>query len=63
MKQAYTIDIVPHNRLTTEAKKNYGKVWYCHMIGYPDICVGGSVGTKKHAKVVCDLRNLRSPNK
>lgn len=63
MKNNYVIDKVSYDKLGALSQKDYGKVWYCHLIGYPDICVGGSVGTKKHAKAVCDLRNLRSPNK
>ena len=63
MKNNYVIDKVPYNKLGALSQKDYGKIWYCHMRGYPEIRVGGSVGTKKHAKAVCDLRNLRSPNK
>jgi len=34
-----------------------GQFYYCHMIGYPDIPVFGSIGDKRKAQKVCDMMN------
>jgi hypothetical protein len=59
MKNNYVIDKVPFDKLDVQSRSEYGKVWYCHLIGYPNILVGGSIGSKKHAQMVCDIRNLK----
>lgn len=59
MKNNYVIDKVPYDKLGAESQKDYGKVWYCHMRDFPSIPVGGSIGSKKHAQMVCDIRNLK----
>ena len=56
-QKPYVIDRVPFEKLGVEGQKDYGKIWYCHMRGYPEICVGGSIGSWKHAQTVCNLRN------
>lgn len=53
----YVIDKVPNTNLGVESKGDYGKVWYCHMKGHPNIPVWGSVGTKRHAQAVCNFYN------
>ena len=57
MKNNYVINKVPYDKLGALSQKDYGKVWYCHMRDFPDIPVGGSIGTKKHAQSICNLYN------
>lgn len=58
MKQKpYVIDKVPYDKLGVESRCDYGKIWYCHMRGYPEICVGGSIGTRQETQKVCNLKN------
>ena len=57
MQKPYVIDRVPFEKLGVQSQKDCGKVWYCHMRGHPEICVGGSIGSRKHAQAVCNLRN------
>lgn len=59
MNTKYVIDKVPFDKLDVLSRSEYGKVWYCHLIGYPNIPVSGSIGTKKHAQAICDLKNLK----
>lgn len=56
-QKPYVIDRVPFKKLGVQSQKDYGKIWYCHMRGYPEICVGGSIGSRKHAQTVCNLFN------
>lgn len=56
-KKQYVIDRVPFEKLDVTCQKDYGKIWYCHMREYPEICVGGSIGSRRHAKSVCNLFN------
>lgn len=59
MKNNYVIDKVPFDKLDVQSRSEYGKVWCYHLIGYPNIPVGGSIGSKKHAQMVCDIINLK----
>ena len=54
-RKHYVVDRVPSNMLAPGEK---GPVWYCHMEGYPNVPVFGSVGTKRVAETVCRTRNL-----
>lgn len=56
-QKPYVIDPVPFDKLDVSCRGDYGKIWYCHMRGYPEICVGGSIGSRRHAQNVCNLRN------
>ena len=60
MKNNYVIDEVPFDKLDVQSRSEYGKVWYCHMRDFPNIPVGGSIGTKRHAQSICDLYNHKS---
>lgn len=62
MKNNCVIEKVPYDRLGAESKKDYGKVWYCHMRDFPGIPVNGSIVTKIHAQRMCDLYNRRLKN-
>lgn len=57
MREPYVIDLVPFDKLDVRYKNDYGKIWYCHVKGYPEICVAGSIGSRKHAQAVCKLQN------
>lgn len=59
MKTNYVIDKVPFDKLDVQSRSEYEKVWYCHHVGYPNIPVAGSIGSKRHAQMICDIRNLK----
>ena len=54
-RKYYVVEKVPHNML---APGTEGPVWYCHMVGFPNIPVFGSIGAKKEAEAMCRQRNL-----
>ena len=51
----YVVSEVPEKNKEPGAPK---RLWYCHMEGFPNIPVFGSIGTKKHAKSVCKKYNM-----
>lgn len=59
MKNDYVIDKVPYDKLVGEEKEHYGRVYYCHMRGFPDIPVFGSFGIKQYAQEICDSYNRK----
>ena len=53
----YIVAQVPSNMMagTDGVKKS---LWYCHRIGFPNIPVFDSIGTKQHAAAVCRTYNM-----
>lgn len=56
-QKPYVVEKVPAKYLAPHDQDKYGKIWYCHMRGYPYIPVLGSIGTWQKANTVCRLRN------
>ena len=50
----YVVEQVPANM---RAGDYTGPLWYCHMVGFPNIPVFGSIGTKKEAAIMCRHKN------
>lgn len=54
----YVVEKVPFDRADPQAIHDGATQWYCHMKGFPNIPVGGSIGTRQHAAAVCRYMNI-----
>lgn len=53
----YVVSRVPEDKIMFD--KDRKPVWYCHMKGFPNIPVFGSIGSKQKALAVCKQMNMK----